>query len=193
MKSHQIEVSLVLAFSDAEDSVGGDLKAFAQHMQSLGRSFEIVAVNEGSCDNTLAVLRLLERQIPQLRVIYRDVTGRAFVRGMAEAQGHTVILATTMNRPLHWAPLGWALGRLEAGRDAVVLRSRYVVARRLPCLPAVARARGLSNLFERRFEQHVHGLSCEVVGQRRQSSVLADLAEALRAPLRRLPLPLPRF
>lgn len=193
MKSHQTEVSLVLAVSDAEDCVGSDIRTFAQHMSRLGRSFEIVAVNEGSCDNSLAVLRLLEAQIPQLRVIYRDVSGRAFVRGMAEAQGQVVILASTEQRPLTWAPLGWAMGRLESGRDAVVLRNRYVVARRLPCLPAVARARGASLSFERRFENQATGLALELVGQRRPASVLGDLAEALRAPLRRFPLPLPRF
>ncbi len=189
MKSHQIEVSLVLAVSDAEDSVGSDIKTFAQHMRGLGLSFEIVAVNDGSCDNSLAVLRLLERQVPELRVVYRDVAGRAFVRGMAEAQGNAVILASTLARPLTWAPLGWALGRLDAGRDAVVLRSRYVVARRLPCLPAVARSRGACLAFERRFEREAYGLAVELVGQRRPVNVFGDLAAAMR----RFSLPLPRF
>lgn len=193
IQGHQIDVSLVLAVSDAEDSVGSDIRAFAAHMAGLGLRFEIVAVNDGSRDNSLGVLKLLERQLPQLRVVYRDVAGRAFVRGMAEAQGAAVILATTQNRPLTWAPLGWALGRLDAGRDAVVLRSRYVVARRLPCLPAVARARGEGLAFERRFEREASGLALELVGQRKTGSLLSDLATALRAPLRRLPLPLPRF
>ncbi len=194
MKPHQIEVSLVLAVSDAEDSIGVEIRGFAQHLMSLGRSFEIVAVNEGSCDNSLAVLRLLEQQVPQLRVIYRDVSGRAFARGIAEAQGQHVILATTANRPLSWAPLGWALGRLEAGHDAVVLRSRYVVARRLRCLPAVTRAAGSTACFERRFEREASSsLLVEAVGQRRATGLLTDLAQALRAPLRRFPLPLPRF
>lgn len=188
-----IDVSLVLAVSDAEETLGNDVKAFAQHMSSLGLGFEIVAVNDDSRDNSLGVLKLLERQIPELRVIYRDVSGRAFVRGTAEATGQTVILATTMNRPLTWAPLGWALGRLEAGKDAVVLRSRYVVARRLACLPAVARSRGSSLAFERRFENEGAQLSVEAVGTRRTSNVLADMAEMLRAPLRRLPFALPRF
>ena len=95
----QIDVSLVLAVSDAEETVGRDIKTFTLHMSSLGLGFEIVAVNDGSRDNSLAVLKLLERQIPELRVIYRDVSGRAFVRGTSEATGHTVILASTENRP----------------------------------------------------------------------------------------------
>jgi len=189
----QIDVSLVLAVSDAEETVGRDIKTFTLHMSSLGLGFEIVAVNDGSRDNSLAVLKLLERQIPELRVIYRDVSGRAFVRGTSEATGHTVILASTENRPLTWAPLGWALGRLDAGKDAVVLRSRYVVARRLACLPAVARSRGNTAAFERRFENEALQLSIESVGARRTSSVIADVAEMLRAPLRRLPFAFPRF
>ncbi|MDX2022392.1 MAG: glycosyltransferase [Deltaproteobacteria bacterium] len=188
-----IDVSLVLAVSDAEETLGRDIKAFAAHMTALGLGFEIVAVNDGSRDNSLGLLKLLECQIPELRVIYRDVSGRAFVRGTSEARGQTVILADTANCPLTWAPLGWALGRLEAGKDAVVLRSRYVVARRLTCLPAVARSRGTSAAFERRFESESQGLSLEVVGSRRASNVFADVADMLRAPLRRLPFALPRF
>ena len=193
MKSPLVDVSLVLAVSDAEDNIGNDLKTFAQHMRSLALSFEIVAVNDGSCDNSLGVLRLLERQLPELRVIYRDVANRAFARGMAEAQGNTVILASTRQLPVTWAPLGWALGRLDAGRDAIVLRSRYVVARRLRCLAAVARAQSAGLAFERRFEREASGLAVELVGQRRASNVVSDLVAALRAPLRRLSLPLPRF
>lgn len=195
MKPRQpsIDVSLVLAVSDAEETLGRDIKAFAAHMKALGLGFEIVAVNDGSRDNSLGLLKLLECQIPELKVIYRDVAGRAFIRGSSEARGETVVLADTSNCPLTWAPLGWALGRLDSGKDAVVLRSRYVVARRLACLPAVARARGTSGSFERRFEAETQGLCLEVVGSRRTSNVLADVADLLRAPLRRLPFALPRF
>lgn len=188
-----IDVSLVLAVSDAEETLGRDVRSFAQHMASLGKTFQIVAVNDGSRDNSLGVLKLLERDLPELLVIYRDVAGRAFVRGATEALGDVVILAATANRPLTWAPLGWAMGRLDAGKDAVVLRSRYVVARRLSCLSAVARSRGDAIAIERRFENEATGLSVEAVGTRRTSNIFADMAEMLRAPLRRLPFALPRF
>ena len=64
------------------------------------------------------------------------------------------------------APLAWALSRLAAGRDAVVLRGRYVVARRLRALPVIVRASGPGLLFEPVFERRAQELGIDVVGSR---------------------------
>ena len=69
-------------------------------------------------------------------------------------------------KPVSLAPLGWALSRLAAGRDAVVLRGRYVVARRLAALPVIVRASGPGLLFEAVFERRAQELGIDVVGSR---------------------------
>lgn len=175
------ELSLVLPIRNGEETVGREIRAAASHLTALGRTFEIVAVNDGCRDNSLSIVQLIARDLPQVRLVCRDVSGRAFVRGATEASGSLIVLVHGTERVgTPWAPLGWALSRVEtAGMDGVVLRGRYIVARRLPALPTIARARGRNEVFERDFERQAFGLSLDVVGSRRP-------APSLLAPVRRL-------
>lgn len=156
---------MVLAIRDDEELVGHQIRSIAAHLESLGRPFEIVAVNDGSRDNSLALLELLGARTPELRVLRANAAGRAFLRGAAEARGSVVVLCEG-SRPVFLGALGWALGRLEAGREVVILRGRYIVARRLMALPVIVRATGPGLLFERVFEQRAQDLGIDVIGSR---------------------------
>jgi len=147
------EISVVIAFGDHEDSTG------------LGRPFEILAVSTGSTDNSLSIAGLLAGSMKELRVLPRATAGRAFLRGASEARGDVVVLLDA-GKQASLAPLAWALSRLGAGRDAVVLRGRYVVARRLRALPVIVRASGPGLLFEPVFERRAQELGIDVVGSR---------------------------
>lgn len=161
----QPEISVVLAVRDDEETVGHQVRAVAAHLRALDRPFEIVAVNDGSRDNSLSIARLLTAQVPELRLITRDAAGRAFLRGAAEARGGILMLLEAQ-RSVSLAPLGWALSRLAAGREAVILRGRYIVARRLLALPIIVRASGPGLLFEHVFERRAEELGIDVVGSR---------------------------
>jgi glycosyltransferase involved in cell wall biosynthesis len=150
----------------------------AQHLRAAGVSFEILAVNDGCCDNSLAVLRLLTVQVPELRLCAGDARGRAFIRGASEAQGQTVALVDSKDGSLPLATLGWALSRLDR-KDAVIFRGRCVVGRRLATLPALIRSRGRGDLFERSFERAARSLTVDVVGTRPRA-VTGLLAPVLR-------------
>jgi glycosyltransferase involved in cell wall biosynthesis len=159
------EISVVLSVRDDEDQIGDRVRALANHLDALGRTFEIVAVNAGSRDNTLAMLELLAARMPELRILPAPAPGRAFLRGTSEARGELVLLCEA-RKPLFLGPLGWALKRLDAGREVVVLRGHYIVARRLLSLPVIVRATGPGLLFERVFEQRARDLGIDVVGSR---------------------------
>ena len=136
----QPELSVVIAVGDQEDSIGHLIRNVASHLTALGRSYEILIVNAGCRDNSLSIASVLARTtMPEIEVLARDAAGRAFLRGTSEARGDVVVLLDA-SKPASLAPLAWALSRIAAGRDAVVLRGRYVVARRLAVLP-VDRAR----------------------------------------------------
>jgi glycosyltransferase involved in cell wall biosynthesis len=171
-------LSVVIAVREAEETIGRDVRQMAQHLRAAGVSFEILAVNDGCCDNSLAVLRLLADQIPELRLCAGDARGRAFTRGASEAQGHTVALVDAADGSLPLAALGWAMSRLDR-RDAVVFRGRCVLGRRLATLPAIVRARGRGDLFERSFERAAQSLTVDVVGHRPRA-VTGLLAPVLR-------------
>ena len=137
----QPELSVVVAVGDQEDSIGHLIRNVAAHLSSLGRPFEILVVNAGCKDNSLSIASVLASTMPEIEVLARDVSGRAFLRGTSEARGDVVVLVDA-SKPVSLAPLAWALSRIAAGRDAVVLRGRYLVARRLAVLPVIVRAGG---------------------------------------------------
>ena len=159
------EISVVLTIRNDEETVGHQVRALVAHLRGLRRSFEIVAVNDGSRDNSLSIVNLLMPRVPELRLLGSNLAGRAFLRGTSEARGHVVVLMEA-GRTVSLAPLGWALARLEAGREAVILRGRYIVARRLLTLPIIVRASGPGLLFEHVFERRARDLGIDVVGTR---------------------------
>jgi hypothetical protein len=173
------EISVVLAIRNDEETVGHHLKAIVSHLRALGRTFEIVAVNDDSRDNSLSIANLLGPQMAELRVMGANVAGRAFLRGASEARGNVLVLMEA-SKVVSLAPLGWALSRLEAGREAVILRGRYIVARRLMALPIIVRASGPGLLFEHVFERRAQDLGIDVVGTRAKGRPSLLLRPVLR-------------
>jgi hypothetical protein len=177
--AHSPELSVVVAVGDQEDSIGHLIRNVASHLSRLGRSFEILVVNAGCKDNSLSIASVLAASMPEVEVLARDVAGRAFLRGTSEARGEIVVLLDA-SKPASLAPLAWALSRLATGRDAVVLRGRYIVARRLAVLPVVVRAGGPGVLFEAVFESRAQELGVDIVGSRPRRPVPLLLRPVLR-------------
>ena len=179
----QPELSVVIAVGDQEDSIGHLIRNVAAHLSSLGRTFEILIVNAGCSDNSLSIASVLagggSGKIPQIEVLARDSGGRAFLRGTSEARGDVIVLLDA-SKPASLAPLAWALSRIAAGRDAVVLRGRYIVARRLAVLPVIVRAAGPGVLFEAVFERRAQELGIDIVGSRPRRPVPLLLRPVLR-------------
>jgi hypothetical protein len=177
------DVSVVLAVGNAEEFIGKAARRVGEHLRGLGQPFELVAVNDGSWDTSFAVLQLLSHELPELRLLTRDASDRAFIRGTAEARGTHVVLMEAEQALGSLAPLGWALSRLTRDREAVVLRGRWIAARRLPALPVIARARGRAPGFERAFEREGRDLALEIVGSARRPSggLLAPVLRFLMA------------
>jgi len=175
----QPELSVVVAVGDQEDSIGHLIRNVATHLSRLGRSFEILVVNAGCSDNSLSIASVLAASMPEVEVLARDARGRAFLRGTSEARGEVVVLLDA-SKPASLAPLAWALSRIATGRDAVVLRGRYVVARRLAALPVIVRAAGPSVLFEAVFERRAQELGVDIVGSRPRRPVPLLLRPVLR-------------
>jgi hypothetical protein len=101
----ELEISVVLAVGNDEDRVGHQIRSVASHLRRLGLTFEIVAVNDGSTDNSLSIATLLAVTVPELRVLARNVAGRAFLRGTSEARGAIVVLLSA-SRAASLAPRG---------------------------------------------------------------------------------------
>jgi glycosyltransferase involved in cell wall biosynthesis len=167
-KNHTLELSVIVAVRDVEDSIGRDVRTLAARLRERGIVFEILAVSDGSRDTSLTLLRFLGAEIPELSVIGLARSGRAFRRAVAHAQGDAVLLwEADRGAAFPYAVLGWALSRL-ARKAAVIVRGRFVLANRMRALPILLENSGRWDDYEARFERLAVrlGLDLEIVGQR---------------------------
>lgn len=157
------ELSFVLRCRDDEERIGHMILRIAAHLRELGLRFELLVVDEGSGDNTLAIAALLRATHPELETMHA-ASGRGFLVGAERARGRVVVVSDVRTEaPL--ALLGYALRRVERGADAVILSSRLLVFRRTRALLAIdalaTPRRALSP--DRRFVRRARSLGLGVV------------------------------
>ncbi len=56
------------AYNEAEN-IPAMVEEVVNTLESLGRSYEVIVVNDGSRDNTVAVVRELETRYPHVRLV----------------------------------------------------------------------------------------------------------------------------
>src|SRR3954454_6926704 len=90
----RFDISVILPFGDDEEAVGIAVKRTAEHLRNLGLSFEILAIDEDSGDNSHAVLALLRQEVAELRVTHASGRGRGVDVGASRAQGRLLLVST---------------------------------------------------------------------------------------------------
>jgi hypothetical protein len=148
------DLSVIIPFTDAEESVGALSRRAAAHLDALGARYEILAVDEGSGDNSLALLTLVRERLPSLRVLGARA-GEGFAAGARVARGSLVWLWDAQHASAPVAPFAWAHGRVAGGHgDLVIIPGRYAVCRRTATWRALERARGRGRAYERQLARH---------------------------------------
>jgi hypothetical protein len=138
----RFDVSVILPFGDDEEAVGIAVKRTAEHLRGLGLSFEILAIDEDSGDNSHAVLALLRAEVPELRVTHAPGRGRGVDVGAARAQGTLLLVSTPDVASGALDGAGDTCRRLLAGEgDAEVALARFTVAHRIRAMAAFRGAR----------------------------------------------------
>jgi glycosyltransferase involved in cell wall biosynthesis len=136
------EISVVVPMRNESANVAGLYREMTAALRAFGRSYEIIAVDDGSTDDTFRHLAELQRQDAQLRVIrFRRNFGQtaAFAAGFAHARGRYVVTSDgdLQNDP---ADIPRLIERLETGPDIVAgwrkERKDAFVNRRLPSMIA---------------------------------------------------------
>src|SRR5499427_4951836 len=177
----RFDISVILPFGDDEDVIGASVQRVAEHLRSLGLTFEILAVDEDSGDNSHAVLALLRADVPELRVTHAHGRGRGVDSGAARAQGTLVIVATPDVASASLDGIADACHRLLAGDgDAEVALGRYTVAHRVRALTAFRGARLAGVAMHRRLSKRleVRNLNVRIAGP---TGVASKPAGPLRA------------
>lgn len=165
--SPRLHVSVILPFGDDEEFVGIAVRRTAEHLRGLGLSFEILAIDEDSGDNSHAVLALLRAEVPELRVTHAPGRGRGVDVGASRAQGTLIVVSTPDVASAALDGIGDACRRLLAGEgDAEVALGRYSVAHRVRALVAFRGARLVGVAMHRRLAKRlqVRNLTVRVAG-----------------------------
>lgn len=165
--SPRFDVSVVLPFGDDEEAVGIAVRRTAEHLRGLALSFEILAIDEDSGDNSHAVLALLRAEVPELRVTHAPGKGRGVDVGASRAQGALILVATPDVASASLDGAGDACRRLLAGEgDAEVALTRFTVAHRVRSLAAFRGARLVGAAMHRRLAKRlqVQNLSVRLAG-----------------------------
>jgi hypothetical protein len=165
--SARFDISVILPFGDDEEAVGIAVRRAAEYLRGLGFTFEILAIDEDSGDNSHAVLALLRADVPELRVTHASGRGRGVDVGSARAQGTLLIVTTPDVASASLDGVGDACRRLLAGDgDAEVALARFTVAHRIRSLGAFRGTRLLGAAMHRRIVKRlqVRNLAMRVAG-----------------------------
>ncbi|MEJ2748355.1 MAG: glycosyltransferase family 2 protein [Anaerolineae bacterium] len=138
----QIDLSIVIPVFNEADSLVMLHEKLNQALASLDKSYEIILIDDGSIDNSFALLKTLQSQDSHVRVIrFRRNFGQtaAFSAGFAQARGDVIV---TMDGDLQNDPADIAclLDKMEEGYDIVSGwrkdRKDKFLTRRLPSILA---------------------------------------------------------
>ena len=137
-----MELSVVIPVYNEEENVEPLIGEIEVALSALGKSYEVIVVDDGSNDGTFLKLRQMHQRLAQLKVIgLKRNFGQtaALAAGLAHAQGAVVVLmdGDAQNDPADIAAL---LGKLEEGNDLVAgwrhNRQDPFLNRRLPSMIA---------------------------------------------------------
>ena len=125
-------ISLVIPAYNEERRLPATLAAVRSHLDGAGEEYEVLVVDDGSSDGTVAYAQGVAEQWPQLRVIARGVNegkGAVIREGMLAARGeHRAFSDADLSVPIDELP---RLRNRLTGRCRVAIASRAVPGSRI--------------------------------------------------------------
>jgi hypothetical protein len=180
----RFDVSVILPFGDDEEFVGIAVRRTAEYLRERSLSFEILAIDEDSGDNSHAVLALLRAEVPELRVTHASGRGKGVDVGAARAQGTLLIVTSPDVASASLDGIAEACRRVLASEgDAEVSLTRFTVAHRIRALAAFRGARLVGAAMHRRLAKRlgVRNLVVRVTGPTGVSSRASAFSAVSRA------------
>jgi len=156
-----VDLSVVIPIRNEAASLPELHREFTETLGAWGRSYEIIVVDDGSTDESFAILARLQATDPHLRVIrFRRNFGQtaAFAAGFAHARGRLIVTSDgdLQNDPRDIPAM---VARLEGGLDIVCGwrqdRQDAFVSRRLPSMLA-------NGLISTVTGVHLHDYGCSL-------------------------------
>lgn len=162
-----MDLSIIIPVYNEEENIAALFAQLREALTDIGRSYEIIAVDDGSRDGSFELLKELHDQDDHLQVVrFRRNFGQtaAFAAGFDQSRGDVVITmdADLQNDP---ADIPLLLAEVDKGYDVVsgwrVDRQDAFVTRRLPSVVAnwlISQVTGV----------HLHDYGCSLKAYRRE-------------------------
>jgi glycosyltransferase involved in cell wall biosynthesis len=159
------DLSIVVPIYNEAESLPELISELEHVLSGLNLSYEILAVDDGSRDESISVLRRLQKEVPQIKIVaLRRNFGQtaAFSAGFDLAQGAVVVTidADGQNDP---ADIPRLLAKMDEGYDIVsgwrTARKEPLVTRRLPSMIA-------NRLISRATDVRLHDYGCSLKAYR---------------------------
>jgi glycosyltransferase involved in cell wall biosynthesis len=141
---------VILPFRDHEEQIGTAVTRVAAYLRQTEWSFEIVAVDDDSRDNSQAVLALIRAAHPELRVISAPARGRGHCTGAGAARGQILWFIEPREALAPLAGFASAYVQMMCRERHVIDRNNFVVADRARCGHVVGGIRGYGAVFRHR-------------------------------------------
>jgi hypothetical protein len=184
-----LDVSVIVPFADDEDLIGSAVRRLAAHLRENTLSFEIIAVDEDSGDNSHAVLALLRPEVPELRISNAPGRSRGPAVGAHRARGRVLWMISPRAAATPLAPFGRAYRRVQRHEvDLVSVDGRFTVCHRVRVLPLIDSLRGNTLAFQRRLARRAaaRGLTVDTQVLGRAPAPRFSAPAALQRPIARL-------
>jgi dolichyl-phosphate beta-glucosyltransferase len=167
-------VSIVLPIYNESSVLKRNLEALIEHMQALGRAFDVVCVDDGSSDDSLAILErmaLADGRIKPSSLGTNQGKGAAVRTGMLLAEGELIIfMDADLSTPL--SEVTGFLGALDSGYDVVIGNRRAPgsqITRHQPWIRETL-GKGFTNLTNLLLAPGVRDFTCGFKGFRHAAS-----------------------
>lgn len=139
----QYDVSAILLFRDDEEIIGTAIEHTVRYLGERGMSFEFIAVDADSHDNSVAILSLLRARYPSLRVVVAPNPAHVHEHVARLAQGRVLWFFEPASALSSAQSFAQRHERVAGGDTDVILASdRSVVAERGRMLRALRGLRG---------------------------------------------------
>lgn len=134
------DVSVILSLRDAERMAGPMVGAPAEAMESRpDTTFELIAVDQRSHDNTLSALSVLKGRHPELRIVQDVVPGDGIRQGLLVARGDLLLIVDRVVEP---ELCRWAVDRVKGGERAALVPGEVLAMQTTDARELLRRLRG---------------------------------------------------
>jgi dolichyl-phosphate beta-glucosyltransferase len=116
------QLSIVVPAYNEAERLGPTLQAMAQWLRRRGRSWELIVVDDGSTDDTVAIAQAEAAEVPEIRVLELGANrgkGAAVRTGILDARGERILFSDAdLATPIE--ELGKLEHELDAGFDIAI-------------------------------------------------------------------------